>query len=65
MAIHASDSGYPFNICLRRDKRHTIVMKFGRGVVLVVNRILLIFLPYKSYRMGVFAPAQNLIAVKL
>jgi hypothetical protein len=35
------------------------------GVVLVVDQILVVFPPYKSYGAGVLIPAQTLIGVKL
>jgi hypothetical protein len=65
MATHASDHCYPSNIRCRWGKRHTMVMKFLGGVVLVVNGILVLFLPYKFYVAGVFFPARTLMAVKL
>ena len=59
MAIHAGDWGNPSKICHRSGKRYTIVTMFVGGVVSVVNGILVLFLPYKTYGAGVFVPAQT------
>jgi hypothetical protein len=40
-------------------KQHTMVMKFVGGGVSVINGILVVFLPYKSYRVGVFVAPQT------
>ena len=42
-----------------------MVMMFVGGVVLVVDGILILFILYKSYKVGVFVPAKTLRAVKL
>ncbi len=42
-----------------------MVMMYVGGVVSAVDRILVLFLPYKSYIVGFFFPAQILIGVKL
>jgi hypothetical protein len=54
MATHASDWGCPLNIRLRGANSSPQVMMFVGGVVLVINGILEVFLPYKSYGAGVF-----------
>jgi hypothetical protein len=54
MATHASDWGYPLNIRLGGANSPPQVMMFVGGVVLAVNGILEVFLPYKSYGAGVF-----------
>jgi hypothetical protein len=42
-----------------------MVMMFVEGVVLVLDGIFVLFLPYKSYGVGVFIPTRTLIALKL
>jgi hypothetical protein len=65
MAAHASGYGYPSNIRRRRGKRHIFVMMIVGGFLLVIGRILVVFLPYKSYGVGGFVHSQTLIGVQL
>jgi hypothetical protein len=67
MAAHASHWGYKSNICYKmpRGKWHIMLMKIVGEVVLVIDRILVVFLHCKSYGAGVFVPTQTLITVNL
>ena len=67
MAVHVSDWGNSLNQCCREGKRLTMVMMFvGEGVVSVLDRIIALFLQWKTYGVGVFCvPAQTLIGVIL
>jgi len=59
MAAHASDLGDSLNQCRRGGKRLTMVMMFVGGVVSVLDGIPVLFLPYKTYRVGVFRSPPN------
>jgi hypothetical protein len=39
--------------------------EFVGGVVLMINGIIVLFLSYETYGVGVFVPSQTLIGVKL
>jgi hypothetical protein len=59
IAAQASKRGDPSNLHRRRSKWHTMVMMFGGGVVSVVNGILILFLPWRTYGVGVFGSRPN------
>jgi hypothetical protein len=61
MAIHDLDWGNSLNSCRRGGKRLTMVVMFVGCLVLGDNPNIILFLPYKTYRAGVFCfrPNQN------
>jgi hypothetical protein len=61
MAAHILDWGNSLNQCCRRGKRLTMVMMFVGEVVLVLDGILVLFLPYTTYWVGVFRSHLTLI----
>jgi hypothetical protein len=65
MATHASDWDNSLNPCRRRGKQLTMVVMFVSCLVLGDNPNIILFLPYKTYRAGVFVSAKTQIVVKL
>ena len=65
MATHVSDWGDLLNQCQRGGKRNTMVMMFVGGVVLMLDRIPVLFYYRKATGREFFVPAQTLIVVKL
>jgi hypothetical protein len=59
MAAHKLDWGDSLNQRHRRGKWLTMVMMFVRGVVSVLDRIPILFLPYKTYGAGVLCSCHN------
>ncbi len=65
MAAHASEWGNSLNPRCRRGKWLTMVVMFVGCPVLGDDPNIVLFLPYKTCRAGVFVSAQTKIVVKL